>query len=60
MFTLEITRKAQKSLAKIESKQRDKIIKAIYALREYPYKKAKKLQGRVWLSHSSWRLSYYL
>ena len=46
MYTIEITRKAQKALAKIEKKQRDEIAQAIYDLKNDPYKKAKKLKNR--------------
>jgi len=40
-YELKITRTAQKSLAKIEKKFRDKIIEKIYELQKDPYKMQK-------------------
>ena len=46
MYKIEITRKAQKSLAKLKKKQRDKIVQSIFDLANDPCSKAKKLKGR--------------
>jgi mRNA interferase RelE/StbE len=45
-YDLEITRNAQKSLAKIPEPFQSKIIDKIYSLAENPYFSAKKLTGR--------------
>ena len=45
-YDLEITRNAQKSLAKIPEPFQSKIIDKIYSLAENPYFGAKKLTGR--------------
>ncbi len=45
-YTISITKKAQKSLSKIDEPHRSKIIKKLYQLEEDPLYNSKKLTGR--------------